>query len=64
MSKERELTHKEQLVIGMFDRLRPGYGAIARQNILNNEHSGWADIIKSMTEEEIKLQTLVRENNG
>ena len=51
--KQRNLTHKEQLVVQTFEKLRPGYGSLAQQNILSNA-LGWADIIAQMTEKEIK----------
>ena len=54
---QRELTRKEQLVIQIFEKLKEGYGAIAEKNILSG-NSGWAEIIDSMTEEEIKLENL------
>lgn len=51
---QRPLTQKEQKVVDTFEIKRPGLGAIAKQNILNNEVTGWADIIADMPEEEIK----------
>jgi hypothetical protein len=57
--KERVLTHKQQLVVETFENLRPGYGKLARQNILSNA-LGWAAIIESMSEDEITLKTLVQ----
>lgn len=50
---DRPLTHKEQLAVQQFDKLRPGYGELAKRNILNNHLTGWAEIIEKMTEEEI-----------
>lgn len=55
---DRPLTYKEQLVVEQFDKLRPGYGEIARRNILNNHLTGWADIANEMTEEQITLANL------
>lgn len=52
-----DITKKEQLVIDTFERLRPGHGKIAKQNILN-PNSGWREIIDQMTEEEINLTNL------
>jgi hypothetical protein len=53
---DRPLTHKEQLAIQQFEKLRPGSGQRAEKNIRNNHLTGWADIIAQMTEEEIKLE--------
>jgi hypothetical protein len=47
------------LVVETFENLRPGYGKLARQNILSNA-LGWAAIIESMSEDEITLKTLVQ----
>lgn len=49
----RELTPKEQKVIQEFEAARPGLGAIAQTNILNNERTGWADIIADTPEDEL-----------
>jgi hypothetical protein len=54
----RELTPKEQLVIQEFDKLRPGTGAIAQQNILN-PNSGWSAIIDEMSESEIQVTSSI-----
>lgn len=51
---DRELTNKEKMVIEEFEKLRPGHGKIAQQNILNPD-CGWSEIIEQMTEEEIKV---------
>lgn len=51
---QRVLTQKEQKVVDTFEAKRPGLGAIAKRSILNNQVTGWADIIAEMPEEEIK----------
>lgn len=53
----RPLTAKEQKVIQEFDKARPGLGDLAERNIRNNQHTGWADIIAEMKEEDIKVKT-------
>ena len=55
------LTHKEQLVVDQFEKMRPGYGVIARQRILS-QSSGWKQIIADMSEEEITLENLATKN--
>ena len=50
---ERELTEKEKKAIAEFERARPGLGAIAEKNILNNDKTGWADIIAATPKEEL-----------
>lgn len=49
----RELTPKEQKVVEQFEAARPGLGAIAQTNILNNHLTGWADIIADTPEDEL-----------
>lgn len=56
------ISKKEQLVVDTFEKLRPGYGSIAKQNILN-PNSGWREIIEQMTEEEILLESLKGDKN-
>ncbi|PHJ55759.1 hypothetical protein VF14_36745 [Nostoc linckia z18] len=53
MATNRPLTPKEQKVIEQFESARPGLGAIAQNNILNNDKTGWADIIADTPEEEL-----------
>ncbi len=48
------LTAKEQSVVDAYSAVRPDLGAIAQQNIVNNAHTGWANIIAEMSDEEIK----------
>nr|WP_235685172.1 hypothetical protein [Nostoc sp. PCC 7524] len=50
---DRPLTEKEQQVISEFETARPGLGAIAEQNIINNNVTGWADIIADTPAEEL-----------
>jgi len=54
---QKALTRKEQLVIQQFEKLQPGSGARAEQNIRNNHLTGWADIIADMKDEDIKVQS-------
>jgi hypothetical protein len=51
----RELTPKEQKVVNEFEAARPGLGAIAENNIRNNDRTGWADIIDDTPEEELTV---------
>ncbi|WP_414579619.1 hypothetical protein [Anabaena sp. CCY 9402-a] len=53
MQEPRELTPKEQKAIDEFEAARPGLGAIAETNILNNNITGWADIIADTPENEL-----------
>ncbi len=53
MATNRPLTPKEQKVIEQFESARPGLGAIAQDNIFNNDKTGWADIIADTPEEEL-----------
>jgi|GEM_PF-2068184 len=53
MPENRTLTPKEQKAIAEFDRIRPGLGAIAESNILNNDKTGWAEIIADTPEEKL-----------
>jgi hypothetical protein len=56
---DRQLTPKEQKVVDEFESARPGLGAIAENNIRNN-NTGWSDIIADTPEEELT----VREGSG
>lgn len=47
------LTQKEQAVVDAYSSIRPELGAIAQRNIINNDKTGWADIVADMSEEEI-----------
>lgn len=49
---QRELTHKEQLVVEAYEKARPGLGAVAEANI-RNESTGWSQIIEDTPEEEL-----------
>ncbi len=60
---DRTLTPKEQKVVDTFEQARPGLGAIALTNILNNDFTGWADIIESMDESEIEIGTATASNS-
>ncbi|BAT53766.1 hypothetical protein NOS3756_27290 [Nostoc sp. NIES-3756] len=51
---DRQLTPKEQIVVNEFEKMRPGTGAIAKNNIVNNDQTGWADIIADTPDEELK----------
>ncbi|WGV23460.1 hypothetical protein [Halotia branconii] len=53
MTEPRPLTPKEQKVIQEFEAVRPGTGALAENNIRNNDKTGWADIIADTPEEEL-----------
>lgn len=50
---KQPLTPKEQKVVEEFEKSRPGLGAIAENNIRNNDKTGWADIIADTAEEEL-----------
>lgn len=60
---DQPLTTKEQMVVDEFEKMRPGTGAIARQNILN-QSSGWRKIIAEMSEEEIKVTESISRPNS
>ncbi len=60
---QRELTPKEQKVVDSFEQARPGLGAISQSNILNNDFTGWADIIELMDESEIEIGTATASNS-
>ncbi len=60
---DRTLTPKEQKVVDTFESARPGLGVIAKTNILNNDRTGWADIIESMDESEIEIGTGTASNS-
>ncbi len=47
------LTAKEQSVVDAFSSVRPELGEIAQQNIVNNVHTGWGDIVADMSDEQI-----------
>ncbi len=53
MIEPTPLTPKEQKVIQEFEAARPGTGAIAENNIRNNDKTGWADIIADTPEEDL-----------
>lgn len=53
MTQDRPLTPKEQKVVDEFESARPGLGAIAQSNIINNDKTGWADLIADTPEEEL-----------
>jgi hypothetical protein len=59
----QHLTPKQQKVVEEFEKARPGYGAIALQNILN-PNSGWAEIAESMEMEEIAVSEGFNSNSG
>lgn len=50
---DQQLTPKEQKVVEEFEKARPGLGAIAENNIRNNDKTGWADIIADTPESEL-----------
>lgn len=47
------LTPKEQGVVDAYSSVRPELGEIAQQNIVNNDKTGWANIIADMSDEQI-----------
>lgn len=47
------LTEKEQAVVNAYSEVRPELGEIAQRNIVNNDKTGWADIVADMSDEEI-----------
>lgn len=53
MLDPKPLTPKEQKVIQAFEAARPGLGAIAKTNILNNDKTAWADIIADTPDDEL-----------
>jgi hypothetical protein len=53
MTQSRPLTPKEQKVVEELEAARPGLGAIAENNIRNNDKTGWADIIADTPEDEL-----------
>lgn len=59
----RQLTHKEQMVVDEFEKLRPGTGPIAEQNI-RSEYTGWAEIIEQMSEKDIKVTESISKPNS
>ncbi len=56
------LTAKEQKVVEAFEEARPGYGAIATQNI-TSPYTGWAESIADTPEGEIKVETGTASNS-
>lgn len=60
---DTHLTPKQQKAVAAFEKARPGYGAIAFQNILSLD-SGWAEIIESMNESEIVAAVGFNSNSG
>lgn len=52
----KNFTPKEQKVIQEFSKVRPDLGELAAKNILNNQYTGWRDIIAEMNEEDIKIK--------
>ncbi len=57
------LTPKEQKVVDTFFQARSGLGALAERNILNNVHTGWADLIEDTPEEELVLRSGTASNS-
>ncbi|MEH2342544.1 MAG: hypothetical protein V7K22_12965 [Nostoc sp.] len=53
MINNQPLTPKEQKVVEEFEKARPGLGAIAENNIRNNDKTGWAEIIADTPESEL-----------
>ena len=53
MTNDQSLTPKEQKVIEEFEKARPGLGAVAENNIRNNDKTGWAQIIADTPEEDL-----------
>ncbi|MEH2137143.1 hypothetical protein [Nostoc sp.] len=49
----KPLKPKEQKVVDEFESARPGLGAIAENNIRNNDKTGWADIIADTPDDEL-----------
>lgn len=47
------LTSKEQAVVSAYAEVQPELGEITRRNIVNNDKTGWADIVADMSDEEI-----------
>ncbi|MEH2422491.1 MAG: hypothetical protein V7K48_16715 [Nostoc sp.] len=50
------LTPKEQKVVEGFEKARPGLGAVAENNIRNNDKTGWAEIIADTPESELVVR--------
>jgi hypothetical protein len=47
------LTPKEQGVVDAYSSVRPELGEIAQRNIVNNDKTGWGDIVADMSDEQI-----------
>jgi hypothetical protein len=62
MTEHRQLTPKEQKVIDEFEKMRPGTGAIAENNI-RSDQTGWADIIADTPEDELNVTEGFRANS-
>jgi hypothetical protein len=60
---DRPLTAKEQKVVDTFFQAQSGLGALAERNILNNERTGWADIIADTPEEELVIRSGTASNS-
>lgn len=56
MTNDQPLTPKELKVIEEFEKARPGLGAIAENNIRNNDRTGWAEIIADTPEEDLVVR--------
>lgn len=52
-NSDGSLTQKEQAVVDAYSSVRPELGAKAQRNIINNDKTGWADIVADMSDEEI-----------
>lgn len=46
------LTPKEQGVVDAYSSVRPELGEIAQRNIVNNDKTGWGDIVADMSDEQ------------
>jgi hypothetical protein len=57
------LTPKEQKVVDTFFQARSEFGVLAERNILNNIHTGWADLIADTPEEELVLRSGTASNS-
>jgi hypothetical protein len=53
---DRHLTEKEQKVVAEFEKAQLGLGDRAKRNILNNDRTGWADIIADTPIDQLQVK--------
>ncbi|MEH2415400.1 hypothetical protein [Nostoc sp.] len=56
MTDDQSLTPNQQKVVDEFEKARPGLGAIAENNIRNNDKTGWAESIADTPSDELVVR--------